>query len=88
LGRQDWLRERHLIERELAQPGGSSPSGVVPKPDTKRRGGRRGCFRTRWVSAPCGKCGAYPQIVHSPTTLAGFYCGSCCPVCQPLEARC
>jgi hypothetical protein len=52
LGRQDWLRERHLIERELAEPSGSSPSSVGPQPHAKVRGGRRSCFRTHWVSAP------------------------------------
>ena len=76
-------RERHLIEQALAEPDASSPSGVGPKPGANRRGGRQGCFRTRWVSAPCGTCGRYAAIVHSPTTLAGFYCADHCPICAP-----
>jgi hypothetical protein len=84
---------RELLEIDLraeidsapapAEPGGSSLSGAGPQPHSKVRGGRRGCFRTRWVSAPCDKCGIYDEVVHSPTIFAGFYCANHCPICTP-----
>lgn len=45
--------------------------------------GPRACWRTSNVAAPCKICGAYSATTHSPLHLAGFFCPTCCPACQP-----
>lgn len=72
----------------------------MPKKNTERKSaphdrghlrqptaGSRDCWRTRNVSAPCGTCGARPEVVHIPTHERGFFCEACCPVCRAAQIQ-
>ena len=43
------------------------------------------CWRTMCISAPCQKCGRREEPVHSPQFLKGFFCSTCCPVCNQAK---
>jgi hypothetical protein len=49
--------------------------------------GRRDCFRTSRLSAPCEVCGARNAFTHVPLTTRGFYCDVHCPIHQPAQDK-
>jgi hypothetical protein len=44
------------------------------------------CTKTTRVSAPCSKCGAWPPVVHIPSSHLDVLCESCCPACSAKPA--
>ena len=41
--------------------------------------GPANCWRSIDIKRPCATCGSRTAPMHSPTRLAGIYCGACCP---------
>lgn len=44
--------------------------------------GPAACWRSAWITKPCCVCGEHPEVMHSPTRLAGIYCPAHCPACN------
>jgi hypothetical protein len=43
------------------------------------------CLKTIQVSAPCSQCGAWPPVVHMPSSHLELLCESRCPACGAFQ---
>lgn len=45
------------------------------------------CRQTGKVRGCCDGCGVWPELLHLPEKVHGWYCGRCCPVCgqRPMQ---
>jgi hypothetical protein len=48
--------------------------------------GPAACWRSTDIKAPCATCGGRTAPMHSPTRLAGVFCGEHCPCCVSTVA--
>jgi hypothetical protein len=44
------------------------------------------CLRSTRIRLVCAGCGGRTPVMHSPLRLAGVWCASCCPYCNPPVA--
>lgn len=64
--------------------GREASGGQTAMSAAKTSRGPRDCLRSAIVSAPCGVCGARPDVVHMPRG-EGFYCAEHCEICAPAK---
>jgi len=41
------------------------------------------CHISERLKGCCDACGAWPNRLHMPEDVHGWYCPECCPVCKP-----
>jgi len=44
---------------------------------------RPNCHISERVKGCCDICGNWPNRLHMPEDLHGWYCAACCPACKP-----
>jgi hypothetical protein len=47
---------------------------------------RPNCHISERVKGCCDICGNWPNRLHMPEEVHGWYCGHCCPVCNAQPA--
>ncbi len=48
---------------------------------------RPNCHISERVRGCCDVCGNWPNRLHMPEELHGWYCAQCCPACNPKVVR-
>jgi hypothetical protein len=71
VGLRDFERESEMTKARKRKHVGALPIT-----------GSAACWRSVDIKLPCVTCGGRSAPVHSPTRLAGIFCGEHCPCCN------